>query len=80
MLQEEVGRVIVDKTGLHGLFDINLEFAAEPTVDPTIAGQPISSVPGIFTAIQEQLGLKLESANGRVELLMIDHAEKPLEK
>ncbi len=62
-----LGRAVVDRTGLTGAFDIKLEWT--PGDD--------ASGPSIFTAVQEQLGLKLESAKGPVEILLIDHAEKP---
>lgn len=73
------GRRVVDQTHLEGLFDVRLVF------DPNVAPQPNagvngdSSVPSIFTALQEQLGLKLESARGRVEVLVIDSVTKPTE-
>jgi uncharacterized protein (TIGR03435 family) len=62
-----LGRIVLDRTGLAGAFDIKLEWA--PDDDP--------SGPSIFTAVQEQLGLKLESAKSPVEILVIEHAEKP---
>jgi uncharacterized protein (TIGR03435 family) len=65
-----LGRRVVDKTDLTGAWDFTLTFAAG---DPL----PDSNVPDLFTALQEQLGLKLESQKGLVEMLVIDHAEKP---
>jgi uncharacterized protein (TIGR03435 family) len=81
-----LGRTVVDKTGLTGAYDISLEWTEDtqaggapggaPTSQPSAAAlDPIS--PSIFTAIQEQLGLKLESGKGPVEVIMIDHAERP---
>jgi uncharacterized protein (TIGR03435 family) len=64
-----VGRIVVEKTGLTGSFDIDLDWTQDPSAD---AGGP-----SIFTALQEQLGLKLEPARGQVEVLVIDHAERP---
>jgi uncharacterized protein (TIGR03435 family) len=72
-----VGRPVVDRTGLTGIFDIRLEFTPElvpigpngPIVDP--------NGPSIFTALQEQLGLRLESGKGPVETVVIEGAEKP---
>ncbi len=61
---------VVDKTALDGTYDINLQW----TPDETAADR---SGPSIFTTIQEQLGLRLESQKGPVETLVIDHAEKP---
>jgi uncharacterized protein (TIGR03435 family) len=66
------GRPVFDKTGLTGKYDYKLEYAPEDA-----QADPDASAPSIFTAVQEQLGLKLESAKGPVEILVIDHAEKP---
>jgi uncharacterized protein (TIGR03435 family) len=85
-----VGRVVVDKTGLAGGYDITLTWTPDqmPQRAPGTAGdQPIRvngvdidpNGPSIFTAVQEQLGLKLDSQKGPVEMLMIDRAEKPVE-
>jgi uncharacterized protein (TIGR03435 family) len=64
----EVGRPVLDRTGLKGEFDFKLDYAIND--DPDVGAS-------IFTAIQEQLGLKLESTKGPVEMLIIEHAEKP---
>lgn len=63
------GRVVVDGTGLSGSYNVKLEWASDER--PDIAG------PSIFTAVQEQLGLRLESRKGPVAILAIDSAEKP---
>jgi uncharacterized protein (TIGR03435 family) len=66
---------VIDKTGLTGSYQFDLRYANE--VSKT---DEIPEGPSIFTAVQEQLGLKLESKKGPVEVLVIDHAEKiPLE-
>jgi uncharacterized protein (TIGR03435 family) len=69
----------MNKTGIAGLFDIHLEFEA----DESIPGPPPDSAtpagPSIVTALQQQLGLKLEPAKGPREFLVIDHVEKPSE-
>lgn len=77
-----IGRHVVDKTGFTGKFDLHVNFA----LDDAIGGLPFHRGPGdaeagpsIFTAIQEQLGLKLESTKGPVEVLVIDHVERPTE-
>jgi uncharacterized protein (TIGR03435 family) len=62
-------RTVIDKTGVAGIFDFHLEFAPD-------GAAPDDTGPSIFTAIQE-LGLKLESAKGPVEFLVIDHVERP---
>jgi uncharacterized protein (TIGR03435 family) len=66
-------RPVVDRTGLTGEFTFDLEFAPE---DP---GLGESSAASVFTAIQEQLGLKLELAKVPAEILVIDRAERPSE-
>ena len=84
------GRVVLDRTGLMGNYDFNLTWTPDqmPQRAPgTPADQPIRfngididpNGPSIFTAVQEQLGLKLDSQRGPVEMLVIDRAEKPVE-
>jgi uncharacterized protein (TIGR03435 family) len=68
-------RPLIDKTGLTGSFDIRLEWT--PDLNPGDAVTGDASGPSLFTAIQEQLGLKLESAKGQVEMVVIDSAQKP---
>ena len=71
------GRMVVDRTGMTGSWDFELTFAPEnrgpdaPPADP--------NAPSFFTAIQEQLGLRLESTKGPVDVLVIDSVEKPVE-
>ena len=67
-------RLVVDKTGLTGLFDLHLEWSVQATADPRSSDEFTN--PSIFTAVQEQLGLKLEPTKGPVEILVIDHVEK----
>jgi len=67
------GRPVFDKTGLTGKYDYKLEYAPDNSADVDPTG------PSIFTAVQEQLGLKLESAKGPVEIFVIDHVERPSE-
>ena len=81
-LWPQLGRVVVDRTGLQGSFDLDLDFAPEsPAAASTGApdAPPQSDAPSIFTAVQEQLGLKLESTRGPVEVLVIDRVERPTE-
>jgi len=66
-------RPVIDKTGLMGEFAVDLEFAAP---DAPVGD---SSAPSIFTAVQEQLGLKLESSRVPAEIIAIDRVEKPSE-
>jgi uncharacterized protein (TIGR03435 family) len=65
LLSQQLGRTVLDKTGLAGNYDFTLKWA------------PNGKEGSIFTAIQEQLGLKLESQEGPVEVLVIDHVERP---
>ena len=74
------GRMVIERTGLTGGWDFELSYAVEgggrggadaPPVDP--------NAPSLFTAIQEQLGLRLEPTKGPVEVLVIDSVEKPTE-
>jgi uncharacterized protein (TIGR03435 family) len=80
-----LGREVVDRTGLTGRYDFTLRFAPEvgsiPVINGQAAGVPAedAALPSIFTAVQEQLGLRLESTKGTVEGLMIDHVERPSE-
>ena len=74
-----LGRAVVDKTGLTGGFPIHLKFAFDDVPsEPGIPAPPAEVTrPSIFTVVQEQLGLKLESAKGPVDILVIDSVEKP---
>ena len=72
-LSGTVGRVIIDKTGLTGQYDIELTWAWR---DDPGSGE---TGPSIFTALQEQLGLKLEPAKAPVDVVVIDHIERPSE-
>lgn len=86
-----LGRPVIDKTGFTGTFDVHLEFAPEGTAGrgqggfgpPGLAANsanPDTSRPSIFTALQDQLGLKLESQKGPADILVIDHLERaPME-
>jgi uncharacterized protein (TIGR03435 family) len=82
-----MGRPVIDKTGYTGQFEISAEFQPDEStaelpprpggpLNPD-AAHPDSNVPSIFAAIQEQFGLKLESAKGPVEVLVIDRLERP---
>jgi uncharacterized protein (TIGR03435 family) len=70
VLQSLSERVVVDKTGLDGRFDVDLEYSPDQTA---------TDKPSIFAAVQEQLGLKLESDTGPVDVVVIDHIERPTE-
>jgi uncharacterized protein (TIGR03435 family) len=83
-----VGRTVVDRTGLTGTFDMDLTWTPEqipqgPAGPPPPGAPPLPPIdpngPSIFTAVQEQLGLKLESTKGAVDVVMIDSVEPPTE-
>jgi uncharacterized protein (TIGR03435 family) len=81
LLSQRLDRTVVDKTNLEGRFDIRLNWTpdvGEVVLDP--GGNPLppadATGPSIFTAIQEQLGLRLESIRGPVDLIIIDGVEK----
>lgn len=68
-------RSVLDKTGLLGRYDVELEWTPESRPQSASSDAP----PSIFTAVQQQLGLKLEPAKGPVEMLVIDHVESSSE-
>ena len=74
-------RVVLDRTGLSGRFDVDLALTSEQLRRPDAPGGSDASLdsPSIFTTLQEQLGLKLESTKGPVEVVLIDVAEHPTE-
>jgi uncharacterized protein (TIGR03435 family) len=97
-LQQQIGRPVIDKTDLKGLFDFTLQFSPEGLTVPGLLGGglplgpgPVGTagpapspaaatdpVPSLFTAIQE-VGLRLESSKGPVEVLVVDSVQKPTE-
>jgi uncharacterized protein (TIGR03435 family) len=81
-----VDRIVVDRTGLTGTFDIELLFTPDrglggPGLPPGAPGRAPAPAdgPSLFTALVEQLGLKLEPQTGAVDVLVVDHAEPPAE-
>ncbi len=70
-----LGRPVDDKTGLTGRYDFQLEWTS-PRRQAKASSPSLDSAPDIFTALQEQLGLKLEAKKGRVEVVVVDRAEK----
>jgi uncharacterized protein (TIGR03435 family) len=87
LFREMRDRPVIDKTGLTGLFDIHLEYVPDPVIpgpsrlsgaDNSVAPVPASDAgPSIFVALQTELGLKLSPDKGPVEVLVIDHIERP---
>ena len=81
-LSPMVGRIVLDKTGLTGSYNYELTYSPEQLggLPPALNGAAVTidpNTPSIFTALQEQLGLKLDSDRGPVEVLVIDSAEQP---
>jgi uncharacterized protein (TIGR03435 family) len=74
---------VIDKTGLTGYYDITMTWTPDPDMERLMTGErpPVldTSGPSLFTALQQQLGLKLVSGNGPVEVIVIDSAEKATE-
>jgi len=91
MLAQNVGRPVIDKTELKDTYDVEMKWTPEPGQGmggpfsgggppPGVALPPVDpNGPTIFTALQEQLGLKLEAARGNVQMLVIDSVSKPTE-
>jgi uncharacterized protein (TIGR03435 family) len=90
VLATQLHQTVIDKTGLTGNYDLELTWAPDPGSGPMFKGggdsapqradpAPDSTGPSIFTAIQEQLGLKLQSTKGPVETIVVDHIEMPSE-
>jgi uncharacterized protein (TIGR03435 family) len=84
-ISREVGRMVVDKTGLTGNYDFIFQYTPETYHAPATLGEgggsmllpPDFGAISIFTAVQEQLGLKLESVKAPIEVVVIDHIERP---
>jgi uncharacterized protein (TIGR03435 family) len=71
LLGKRLDRTVIDKTGLTGIYDVKLEWSPDLSTDTGSAS--------IFTALQDQLGLKLESGRGPVAIIVIDSIERPTE-
>jgi bla regulator protein blaR1 len=78
-LAGELGRPVNDETGLDGLFNFKLEWTRDSPPQPPSPDEPVSATggPSIFTALTEQLGLRLESRRGPVPIYVIEKIEKP---
>ena len=88
VLSRMVNRTVVDRTAITGNFDVDLTWTPDqipqgPQGAPPPGAPPLLPIdpngPSIFTAVQEQLGLKLESSKGPVNVVVIDRAEQPTE-
>jgi uncharacterized protein (TIGR03435 family) len=87
-LMQLTGRVVVDRTGLKGGYDLDLKWTPTPDQIQLAPGPPPPGVelpqfdpngPSLFTALQEQLGLKLDGERGPVEVVVIDALTPPKE-
>jgi len=82
-LANSLGRPVVDQTGIQGRYNITLKWTPDNSADPKLNGTELAAAAldapaaSFFTAIQEQLGLKLEPRKGPVQVLIIDHVERP---
>ena len=85
-LTQMLGHPVLDKTELKGVYDFKLQFTPDDRLQPPSGLAPNerlpvppadSNAPSLFDALQEQLGLKLESGKGPVEVIVIDHIERP---
>ena len=72
LLSAFVGRKVIDRTEFQGRFDINLEFSRDVSSTDT-------TTPSLLTLLQDELGLKVDSTKGPVDVLVIDHIERPAE-
>src|SRR5262249_11466090 len=82
LLQGFARRPLVDKTGLEGLFDFRLQFVMDTSPPALAAPVPAAadpSGPSFFTAVHEQLGLRLEPAKSFVDVLVVDSVQRPSE-
>ncbi len=88
-LTRQLGREVVDSTNIEGEYDFILDWTPEPGESGAIPGQPgpppgVESIggdgkPSIFTALREQLGLRLQATKVPIDVLIIDRVEKPSE-
>jgi uncharacterized protein (TIGR03435 family) len=75
LLSSQLQRIVIDKTGLAGKYDMDLAWSRDDGTTPS----PDTNAPSIFTALQEQLGLKLQPSKSSVDTFVIDHVELPSE-
>ena len=73
-LTGQTQRVVIDRTGLAGAWDFELTFAPP---DVAVAVSPDLNAPSLFTALQEQLGLRLDATRGPADVLVVDRIERP---
>jgi uncharacterized protein (TIGR03435 family) len=86
-LSPQLGHTVVDKTGLTGKYDYTLQWTPDEGMTPMTGGAgggpphednaAQAGGPSLFTAVEEQLGLKIESTKGQVDVIVIDHLDLP---
>ena len=79
-LSNQVGRFVVDRTGLEGRWDFKLTFAPAPPPGQPAGTTPVAvdpNAPDLFTALREQLGIKLDATKGPVDVFVVESIEKP---
>jgi uncharacterized protein (TIGR03435 family) len=82
MLTGPAGRLVIDRTGLTGAYDFDFAFASDPTPGaprPPGAATGVDERPGLFTALEEQLGLKLQATRAPIDVTVIDRVTPPTE-
>jgi uncharacterized protein (TIGR03435 family) len=77
MLSRQMGRSILDRTGLTGNYDFTLRWNPDNGLTTAAEDTQADALPSVFTAVQEQMGLKLESTKAPTEVLVVDHLERP---
>jgi len=82
LLSAALGRPVIDRTGLSGLYDLSLQWDDAPVPEGGVLGLDAPAAPGkdrgsIFTAIQDQLGLRLDPQKAPVEVIVVDRIERP---
>ena len=79
LLGPAVRRPVINRTGLPGTYDVELRWTPSDLAAPARSESALGDTPDIFTAMQEQLGLKLEPSRAPVDILVIDRVERPTE-
>jgi uncharacterized protein (TIGR03435 family) len=77
ILSRQMDRPVVNQTGLQGVFNLTLQWSPDSARPANPQNGAATEGPSIFTAIQEQLGLRLRAQKVPVDVLVIDHAERP---
>ena len=79
LLTKQADRTVLDRSGLAGKYDLQLKWTEDRPSGAADNGSAPEDIPGLFTALQEQLGLKLTPSRGPVPTLVIDHIDRPTE-